>query len=70
MTTQSMLSLYNGCGASRYLNRPECWGRGAFNSGVLPTEGLINGRFPGVTGATLKRLAPTLKRLPQRYKIN
>ena len=67
---QSMPTLYNGCGAARFLGKPESWGRFAFNRGLLPVEATINGHFPAVTEQTLKRLAPRLRRLPTKYPIN
>jgi hypothetical protein len=67
MTIQSMPTLFNGCGAARFLGRPESWGRFAFMTGLLPTEGYINAHYPAITAATLRRLAPRLRKLPQKY---
>jgi hypothetical protein len=70
MTNQAMPTLYNGCGAARYLGKPESWGRFAFITGLLPTEATINGHFPAITEKTLRRLAPRLRNLPSKYKIH
>jgi hypothetical protein len=61
---------FNGAGVARYLNRVESFGRVLFRDGLLPIEGVINGRWPVVSARTLKRYAPRLKRLPQRYKVH
>jgi hypothetical protein len=60
--TQSMPIFYNGGGAARFLGHPEYWGREAFRNGALPVEGYINAKFPAVTEATLKKLAPMLRK--------
>jgi hypothetical protein len=68
MTSNESVVLFNGCGAARFLGRPEYWGRTAFLSGLLPVEGLINGQYPAITATTLKRLAPGLRKLARKRK--
>jgi len=70
MTNQPTPTLFNGCGAARYLGRPESWGRFAFVTGLLPVEASINGHFPAITEATLRKLAPRLRKLPRKYPIH
>jgi hypothetical protein len=54
-------SIYNAEGAARYLGRSGSWGRLAFLNGRLPAEVYLNDRYPAVTEATLRKLAPKLK---------
>jgi hypothetical protein len=62
MTAAAHTVLFNGAGASRFLGHPEYWGRTAFKTGLLPIEGFVNAQFPAVSEATLKRLAPKLRK--------
>jgi hypothetical protein len=55
------LTVYDSTGTSRYIEKSDGMARLYFKDGTIPTEVLINGKRPGVTEATLKKIAPGLK---------
>ena len=55
------LVIYDGSGVARAVDKSEGWGRYCFATGIVPTEVLINGKRPAVTGRTLDRMAPGLR---------
>jgi hypothetical protein len=68
MTTSVLI--YDAPGAARFIGKSEAWARYSFQSGVIPTELLINGRKPAVTAPTLKRLAPQLRKQGSGRKLH
>jgi len=57
------LVVYTAPGVARIVDKSDGWGRLAFKSGAIPTEVLINGKQPAVTGPTMDRIAAKFKAL-------
>jgi hypothetical protein len=63
MAATKPLVVYTAPGVARIADKSDGWGRLAFSSGRVPTEVLINGKQPAVTGPTMDRIAARLKAL-------
>jgi hypothetical protein len=58
---KTALIVYTAQGVARIADKSEGWGRLVFKRGTVPTEVLINGKYPAVTAPTLDRMSASLK---------
>jgi hypothetical protein len=55
------LIVYDAHGVAHEVDKSAAFARLAFKAGRIPTEVLINGKKPGITAPSLRKLAPTLR---------
>jgi hypothetical protein len=58
---KTALIVYTSQGVARIADKSEAWGRLVFKRGQVPTEVLINGKYPAVTATTLDRMTASLR---------